>query len=443
MKIVGLKVENIKGIKAVSISPDSPVVVLSGDNGAGKSSILDSIAYAIGGKRLIPDDPIRKGEDAAEITVNLDDLIVTRKFKRKKDGSYTTTLKVTASSGASYMNGQEVLDGLLGKLSFDPFAFSQMKEKDQADLLMGMVDLGIDLSEWQTEYDNLYQRRRDEKREQGRRESVLAEKVSYPDAPIVEVSVSELTAELRKAHEEHHAHAELDRELDAATTRVEELKEKGEATLLAKERIKREIAELNEKLNDANHELLVIGQAIDGAFDLVTALEGRVAESEEGLPDFDAIQARLASAEGINKQVRANAERVEAANAVTECSGRVEVLEERLEAHRQIKDHAIRNADYPVEGLEFAEDSLNYNDIPLAQASSGEQIMVSTKIGMALNPDLRILLIRNGSLIGPENWKVITDLAEGNHYQIWVEVVDTTGEVGIYIEDGEVATDEN
>ncbi len=65
MKIIGLKVENIKKVKAVEITPAEPIIKLSGDNGAGKSSILDSIAYAIGGKRLIPDDPIRKGEDTA------------------------------------------------------------------------------------------------------------------------------------------------------------------------------------------------------------------------------------------------------------------------------------------------------------------------------------------------------------------------------------------
>jgi len=413
MKIIGLKVENIKKVKAIEINPTDPIIKLSGDNGAGKSSIMDSIAYAIGGKKLIPDDPIRKGEDKAEITVELDDLIVTRKFTRK-DKDYTTSLKVTASNGASYGNGQEILDALIGKLSFDPFEFSQMNEKNQADLLKGMVDLGIDLVKWDTDYKTLYQERTIAGRESDRLKASAQSMPKHEGVPDTETPASAIATEYQEALKAH----------DAERERQGSIAEAKRALKIRQD----DVARLKEELVTAIEELEAAQKS------------AKVAETLPAIvcPDLTEIKSRMDSIEGVNAKVRANHERTKAVTSANEAIKKHKELDKAVADKLAEKETAIRTAKYPVEGLSFEGDSLNFNAIPLAQASSGEQIIISAKIGMALNPKLKILLIRNASLIGTKNFELLSKLAVDNGYQMWCEYVDTTGEIGIYIEDGEI-----
>jgi hypothetical protein len=79
-----------------------------------------------------------------------------------------------------------------------------------------------------------------------------------------------------------------------------------------------------------------------------------------------------------------------------------------------------------------------FNEIPLDQVSAAERVRVALAISMALNPKLRVLRITDGSLLDTDSWKIITEMAEKNDFQVWVEVVDESGSVGFYIEDGSV-----
>jgi hypothetical protein len=94
---------------------------------------------------------------------------------------------------------------------------------------------------------------------------------------------------------------------------------------------------------------------------------------------------------------------------------------------------------FPVEGLGFNADGVTYQGRPFAQASSAEQLRVSVAPGMALNPSLRVMRIQDGSLLDSESLRLLTELATQHAMQCWIEVVDETGAVGVYIEDGTVA----
>ena len=142
MKIIRLQAENIKRIKAIDITPKEDVIIISGNNGMGKTSVLDSIFYALQnreGSKTTP-QPIRKGESKAQVTLTLDDFIVTRSWT-SDDKSY---LKVTNREGLTYNSPQELLDGFLGALTFNPLEFSNMKEKDQRQLLLKLANIDID-----------------------------------------------------------------------------------------------------------------------------------------------------------------------------------------------------------------------------------------------------------------------------------------------------------
>src|SRR3990167_90897 len=140
MKIIRLSAENFKRLRAVEITPDGSVVVIRGRNAQGKTSVMDAIAAALGGKDLCREKPIRDGEERAEITVDLGEYTITRVFTAKD--SYLT---VKNADGAKIANPQARLDGLIGKISFDPLEFTRTKPGDQVKLLAEIT--GVDFTD--------------------------------------------------------------------------------------------------------------------------------------------------------------------------------------------------------------------------------------------------------------------------------------------------------
>lgn len=140
MKIVKLTAENVKKLRAVEITPAGEIVNITGRNGQGKTSVLDSIWWALAGTSHIQAKPIRKGETKARIRLDLGELIVERRFS-----DAGSTLFVENAEGARYSSPQKMLDALLGELSFDPLAFARMDGKKQFDELRRVVKLEVDL----------------------------------------------------------------------------------------------------------------------------------------------------------------------------------------------------------------------------------------------------------------------------------------------------------
>ena len=192
MKITKLTTENVKRVKAVTIEPDGNLVIVGGKNASGKTSTIGSIAMAIGGKRLCPDVPIRKGEKNAKAEVVLDNgMVVTRTFT--PGGSM---LKVEAGDGRAYTSPQALLDGLVGELGFDPLSWMRKKPKEQGAMLCELV--GIDTGAIDTERKKLYDERTLANRELKKTELRLQTIAYDDDLPTEEVPLAELIAELKR-----------------------------------------------------------------------------------------------------------------------------------------------------------------------------------------------------------------------------------------------------
>jgi energy-coupling factor transporter ATP-binding protein EcfA2 len=140
MKIINLKAENIKKLVAIDITPTGHVVKITGKNGQGKTSILDSIFWALGGTENIQAQPIRQGEKKARVELDLGDMIVTRTFT--EGGS---ALTITNKEGLKFPSPQTMLDNLLGRLAFDPLEFMSMDPKKQLETLRALT--GVDVSD--------------------------------------------------------------------------------------------------------------------------------------------------------------------------------------------------------------------------------------------------------------------------------------------------------
>lgn len=405
MKILKLQGENIKRMEAFEIDPKGNVVVISGENGQGKTSILDSIVLALAGKSSdvakLTTKPIKEGAKTAQVTVTTEEYVITRTWTEKD--SY---LEMTSRDGLVYKSPQAMLDQMIGDLSFDPLEFTRMKPKDQRDSLLGIVKLDINLEEWERDFKLKY----DTRTSVGNQGKALKGKLettpeSPPDTPEEEVSIVDLVTQKDEAEKRNRAIETMDDGIAGNDKLIEQMRAK--------------LAEL-EKTQEENR-----------------ALRAKMGDKV----DTSALQQKIASAEDINRAVRVNKERAAIAADMLKYDAEYDKLTAELEAMQKNKAEKLETAKFPIAGLSFADDGVTYKGIPLPQCSAAEQLKVSMAIAMAKNPKLRVIRIVDGSLLDEKNMKVIQEMADKNDFQIWVEVVDSSGKVGIVISEGKVVAD--
>jgi hypothetical protein len=155
--------------------------------------------------------------------------------------------------------------------------------------------------------------------------------------------------------------------------------------------------------------------------------------------DAQAINEQIAGARAINSAIDRKAEADAKDAEIKRVAEEITKLSHALNVSRQQQADAIAKAKYPVDGLGFSEEEVTYNNLPFAQASNAEQIKVSIAMGMANNTKLRVMRIKDGSLLDEESMAVVDEMAETHDYQVLVEVVDGSGKVGVYLVDGEIA----
>lgn len=489
-RIVKFEAENVKKLKAVQITPDGNVIVIGGKNGAGKSSVLDAILYAIGGKENICGTPLRQGEKKGKIRVELEDLTIVRTFTEEGGGSLTVMNK----EGAKFGSPQAMLDKLIGRFTFDPLAFTRLDPGKQLELLKGLV--GLDFTEINDARKRAYDERTAINREVASLEGQIAGIPEDRDAPAEEMSIPDLMTDLESADEKNRSRAEVkatvDRErarltqLDAELKRanqqyldknnqVEKAKQEAKAAADAAGSIekvdlgplKKKIEELTKQLQAAEEINRIYSERSDAADRARKAEQTAIEEAKlaggivnelqrereklvdagnaavemlKNAAEIDTapLRQRVADAEQINARVRRNAQRAALAEKLKEKLAAAEELSTAISAADDGKTAALAAAKFPVAGLSFGEDGVLLNDLPFGQASSAEQLRVSVAMGIAMNPQLRVMMIRDGSLLDDNSLAMIAGLAKTNDYQVWIERVSDGAEVSVIIEDGEV-----
>lgn len=408
LRVVKLSAENYKRLSAVEITPDldAATVTIAGRNAQGKSSVLDAIWAALSNtaaaRGTTTTRPIRDGEKTARVTVDLGDIIVTRKWEGDKN-----TLIVESADGARFPSPQKMLDDLIGRLSFDPLAFASLPAKAQQAELLNLVELPFNPVELAAKRKGLFDQRADIGREGKQLKGQLD---GYPlpaaDLPETELSVSQLVSELRAAQGQEQARVDAER---------------------GAERAARVIAEAEETLKIARRDLEVAQERLTG-----------LPEMRDLAASLSAIETQIDNAESINNSVRTEAERKRIEEKSNAKRVEYKSLTSQLEELDKSKSEALSNAKFPVDGLGFDDDGVTYNGVPFAQASSAERLRVSVAMAMALNPKIRVIRIADGSLLDSENLAVIEAMAAEQGFQVWIEVVDETGAIGVVIEDGAV-----
>jgi DNA repair exonuclease SbcCD ATPase subunit len=414
MKIIKLRAENIKKLVAVEITPKGSVVKITGRNASGKSSVLDSIFWALGGTQGIQERPIRQGQKKAEIELDLGEMTVRRTFTENG-----TALVVENKDGQRFKSPQTLLDSLLGKLGFDPLDFMRQDPRGQVETLKTLT--GLDLSSLDEARQKAYDERTAVNREVKRLEIQLEALPVPADAPSKEIDVAELVGKIdeavawrEKRRRQEELHSRMQAEISELKRTVEELEK----------RIARATIEIEEK---------------------AVALEAIECEIEEAgeVADISALQETLRSAESTNKLARearrANEERSRLHCELDAAKESAIDLTQQIAGIDEDKSAMIAEACFPLKGLAFGDRVVTYNGLPLAQGSSAEQLRVSMAMAMALNPKLRVIRVTDGSLLDSESLKIIEEMCAESDYQCWLEVVDESGKVGVVISEGQVA----
>lgn len=412
VKINKLEIENVKRVKAVTIEPTSNgLTILGGNNNQGKTSVLDAIAWALGGNKYKPSKPARDGSmNPPTLRVELSNgLIVERKGKN-------SDLKVTDPSGQKA--GQQLLDSFVEELALNLPKFIESSAKDKANTLLQIIGVGEKLWELDRKEERLYNERRTIGQIADQKKKYAAEQPQYPEAPNELVSIADLIHEQQEilARNGENAKKRQNREnivnsLHLSEARLKQLKEQ-----LAQE--------------EATHESLMS--------DYIAAnksIEDLVDEST------DEIESSIANIEEINRKVRANLDKEKAEEDAKQYSSQYDNLSKQIQDVRDERTSLLDSADLPLPGLSVEDGELVFEGQKWDNMSGSQQLRVSTAIVRKLKPECGFVLLDKLEQMDIPTLTEFGKWLESEGLQAIATRVSSGEECQIIIEDGYVVSD--
>lgn len=393
--IHSLDIENVKRVKAVSLTPSpAGLTVIGGKNGAGKTTVLDAIVWALGGEKYRPSEAQRDGSmTPPHIRITLSNgLIVERKGK-------TSALTVTDPSGKKA--GQQLLNEFISQLALDLPRFLQANAKEKANTLLQILGIGPQLRALDDEIARIYNQRTTVGQIRDQKAAHAAELPEYADAPADEISIDDLSQLLAGALRNN---AENDR---LRTKLAEDL---------------RKADELQKQITTLMAEIEATQIRVEAAVDIDTAT----------------IENDIRNAEAINAKVRANLMKDHALAEAEAEAERYKTLTQAIEKKRDERMKLLEGADLPLPGLTVEDGELKYNGHSWDCMSGSEQLRVATAIVRRLNPACGFVLLDKLEQMDEETLIGFGAWLEDEGLQAIATRVSTGSECTIIIENGTV-----
>lgn len=409
IKINKLEIENVKRVKAVKMEPTANgLTIIGGNNGQGKTSVLDSIAWALGGNKFKPSQAQREG---SAIPPNLhivmsNGLIVERKGKN-------SDLKVIDPDGNKA--GQNLLDSFIDELALNLPKFMQQSSREKASTLLQIIGVGEQLVLLEKEEQDTYNRRHAIGQIADQKEKFAKEQEYYPEAPKDLVSASDL---IKEQQEILARNGENQRKRENLV-KIQLLYEEATKNV---ERLKLELSEAETKLASVIQDLVTANKSVENLVDESTA------ELEKSITEIDEI----------NRKVRANLDKDKAEEDARGYRAEYEELTEALTEVRKRKAALLDNADLPLPGLSVEDGELIYNGFKWDNMSGSDQLKVATAIVRKLNSNCGFVLLDKLEQMDQESLKEFGDWLEAEGLQAIATRVSTGEECSIIIEDGYV-----
>lgn len=412
VKINKLEIENVKRVKAVTIEPTSNgLTILGGNNNQGKTSVLDAIAWALGGNKYKPSKPARDGSmNPPTLRLELSNgLIVERKGKN-------SDLKVTDPSGQKA--GQQLLDSFVEELALNLPKFIESSAKDKANTLLQIIGVGDKLWELDRKEERLYNERRTIGQIADQKKKYAAEQPHFPEAPNELVSIADLIHEQQEilARNGENARKRQNREnivneMHLSEARLKQLREQ-----LAQE--------------EAVHDKLM-GDYVEAN----KSIEDLVDESTEE------IENSIENIEEINRKVRANLDKEKAEEDAKQYSSQYDNLSKQIQDVRDERTSLLDSADLPLPGLSVEDGELVFEGQKWDNMSGSQQLRVATAIVRKLKPECGFVLLDKLEQMDIPTLTEFGKWLESEGLQAIATRVSSGEECQIIIEDGYVVSD--
>ncbi|WP_282209417.1 AAA family ATPase [Parvibacter caecicola] len=414
VKITALEAENVKRVRAVELRPEKDgLTVIGGRNGQGKTSVLDAIAWALGGDRFKPSQPHREGSvNDPRLKVELSNgLVVERSGKN-------SALKVTDPSGKRA--GQQLLNSFVEQLAIDLPRFMESSPKEKAKTMLEVIGVGEELYRLEAAERKAY----DERTAVGtmeRQKRALAEEMPFdPDAPAEPVSAAEAAREKAEIIERNAALAQERAKADGIGARMDAVEND-----MAE--VDSQMARLAEQKERMRLELEAMARERSR---MMEGLSGRAME------DTAEVDALLEEIDAINARVRDNQLRLAAIREADGLKERYDALTEQVEAARNEKLRLLEGAALPLPELSVDAGELTYKGRRWDGMSGSEQLMVSAAIVRALKPQCGFVLVDKLEQFDPQTLAEFGRWAESEGLQIIGTRVASDDTCTIVIEDG-------
>ena len=416
VKIMALEAENVKRIKAVALTPSpTGLTIVGGNNNQGKTSVLDALAWALGGDRFRPDAAQRDGAVApAHLKVKLSNgVVVERKGKN-------ASLTVTDPTGRR--SGQQLLNAFVEPLARDLPRFMEASDKEKADILLRIIGIGTELHTRDLEIKALYDKRTFTGQLAAQKKHFAEELISYPDAPEEPVSASDLIRQqqeiLARNGENQRKRNQLDKLID----------EKNQLNFTLRD-LDEKIEDLKEEYNQTQTKFTDLEKQIFQARKSAAQLQDEsTAELEASIRDI----------EEINQKVRANLEKSRAEDEAAQYDSEYKRLTEAITQKRADRMALLNGADLPLPGLGVEDGALTYNGKHWRDMSGSDQLRVAAAIVRRLNPDCGFVLLDKLEQMDMTTLQEFSAWLEAEHLQAIATRVSTGSECQIIIEDGMV-----
>ena len=406
MKINRLEIENVKRVKAVSLEPAADgLTIIGGNNNQGKTSVLDAIAWALGGDKYRPSQAQREGSvipPNLHIVMN-NGLVVERKGKN-------STLKVTDPNGEK--GGQQLLNEFVEQLALDLPKFMEASGKEKAAVLLNIIGVGDQLTVLEKQEKEQYNERQAIGRIADQKEKYAKEQPFFPNVPAEPVSPSELIRQ-------QQAILAQNGENQRKRQRLHQLEQEYQA-------VTDQLAELLRRQTDLETDLKIARTSTEGLTDQSTA----------------ELEANIANIEEINRKVRANLDKEKAEEDAREYRRQYEQLTKEIENTRKSKTELLKSAELPLPELSVEEGELVYKGQCWDNMSGSDRLKVATAIVRQLNPKCGFVLLDKLEQMDLKTLKEFGEWLEAEGLQAIATRVSTGGECSVIIEDGCVAGQE-
>lgn len=410
IKINKLEIENVKRVKAVKIEPTANgLTIVGGKNNQGKTSVLDAIAWALGGNKFRPSQAVREGSVVPpRLHVVLSNgLVVERKGKN-------SDLKVVDPNGQK--GGQQLLDSFVEELAIDLPKFMESTSKEKATTLLQIIGVGSQLAELEMQEAELYNNRRAIGRIADQKKKFADEQPYYPDAPKELISASELISQQQKI----------------LARNGENARKRNNLTQIKQQYLTQtqEVERLENLLNDAKHKCQTLMRDLEIA---EKSTENLIDESTEEL------EQNIQQIDEINRKVRANLDKEKAEEDALEYGRQYRELTTKIDHIRKLKTDLLNSADLPLEQLSVMDGELIYKGQKWDNMSGSDQLKVSTAIVRKLKPQCGFVLLDKLEQMDLETLQEFGQWLEKEGLQAIATRVSTGMECSIIIEDGYIS----